>query len=48
MVITKTMDKVLTKEPQVEITRNLGKQLINNGIFIPEKIEIKRDIHFFI
>ena len=47
MIVSETMDKGLTKEPQVEITRNLGNQLEKNGIFIPEKIEIKSGYSFF-
>ena len=39
MIITESMDKALIKEPQVEIIRNLGKQLVSNGTFIPEEIE---------
>lgn len=47
LIVTETMDRALTKEPQVEITRNLGKLLIKNGIFIPEKIEVEKGYSFF-
>ncbi|AUC74425.1 hypothetical protein [Olleya sp. Bg11-27] len=40
VAITETMDKGLTKEPQVSITQNLVMQLCEKGILVPEDIEI--------
>ena len=40
VAITETMDKGLTKEPQVSITQNLVSQLSDKGILVPEDIEI--------
>ena len=40
ILITETMDKGLTREPQVEITHALSPQLKWDGILIPESISI--------
>jgi len=47
IVLSETMDKGLTKEPQVRITQNLVPQLIDNGIFIPEAINIYTEHSFY-
>ena len=47
IVLSETMDKGLTKEPQVRITQNLAPQLIENGIFIPEEISVYSEHSFY-
>lgn len=40
IVVTETMNRALWKEPQVAISLHLSPQLSNNGILIPESIEV--------
>ncbi len=47
LVVTETMDKGLTKEPQVRITQNLASQIIPKGILIPEEIRIYTEHSFY-
>ncbi len=46
IVVSETMDKGLTKEPQVRITQNLASQLNDKGIFIPESINVYTEHSF--
>jgi len=41
LVICETMDKALTVEPQVAITRNLAQQIAIDGLLLPEKVILK-------
>ena len=47
ILITETMDKALTKEPQVTITKHLSSQIRKDGILIPEKITLYHNHTFF-
>jgi hypothetical protein len=47
IVLSETMDKALTKEPQVRITQNLASQLSDGGIFLPESIQVYTEHSFY-
>ncbi len=40
VVVCETMQSGLAKEPQVGITRNLGPQMADDGIWIPERVDL--------
>lgn len=48
MVVTETMDKGLTKEPQVMITKNLISMLEEGGVLIPEEIKLTVGYSFLV
>jgi hypothetical protein len=41
LVIAETMQKSLEQEPQFAVTENLASQILPDGIFVPEKIEVE-------
>jgi len=40
LVVTETMQRALTREPQVAITRQLARQLVPGGLFVPESVRV--------
>lgn len=47
VLVSETMDKGLTKEPQVRIIQNLAPQLLENGLLIPESIDLYTEHSFY-
>ncbi|HSH65543.1 MAG TPA: hypothetical protein VLB84_07040 [Bacteroidia bacterium] len=48
LVLTETMFRALTREPQVAITEHLRSQLLTDGIFLPEEIKLDAACTVFI
>lgn len=46
-VISETMDKGFTREPQIRVTQNMAAQLHPDGVFIPEAIELYTEHTFY-
>lgn len=46
LIISETMDKGLTREPQVRVMQNLVPQLASGGVFIPESISVFGELTF--
>ena len=47
IIVSEVMDKALLREPQVRVTQNLVPQLAENGIFIPQRIDIFQEFSFY-
>ncbi|MDC7998579.1 methyltransferase domain-containing protein [Gilvibacter sediminis] len=47
IMVSETMDKGLTREPQVRIMQNLIPQLKENGLFIPQAIDVYGELTFY-
>lgn len=47
VIVSETMDKGLTREPQVRVMQNLAPQLAPNGIFVPEVIDLYGEFTFY-
>ncbi|MEZ4778781.1 MAG: hypothetical protein R2786_05290 [Flavobacteriaceae bacterium] len=47
IIVSETMDKGFTKEPQIRITQNLAPQLHPDGILIPESINLYAEHIFY-